>query len=298
MRSPLPDELLGRPFLGSQAVRTGLLTPGQLRGPAWRRLYRDVYVDARVPVDHRLRGRAAGLVLPPGAALGGRSAACAEGLPLGDDRAAVLVLVPRGVRFSRRGCEVRQVFLPRTHVREGVPGTLPPVTVPQRTAWDIASEPDLVEAVAALDVLFHHHYLQPRHLDAWIAAAPDAPAAKALALADGRAESRPESRVRVRLILAGLPQPVPQYEVWLGRTFAGRVDLAWPAAKVALEYDGAHHAEYGQFTRDRARLNRLVEAGWTVLHMTARDLREKILFAQIVHQLRVALASGGMADSI
>jgi very-short-patch-repair endonuclease len=102
----------------------------------------------------------------------------------------------------------------------------------------------------------------------------------------------PESRTRVRLVLAGFPRPVPQYDVWLGGTFAGRVDLAWPDAKVALEYDGVHHAEYGQFTRDRARLNRLVEAGWTVLHMTAPDLREPLLWDAVLAHLRAALAGG------
>jgi hypothetical protein len=47
-----------RPFRGSIAVDAGLLTRGRLRGPAFRRLFADVYVCADVPVDLALRLRA------------------------------------------------------------------------------------------------------------------------------------------------------------------------------------------------------------------------------------------------
>ncbi len=53
-----------------------------------------------------------------------------------------------------------------------------------------------------------------------------------------------------------------------------RVDLAFPEQRVAVEYDGAWHGDPGQLTRDRRRLNALVAAGWTVLHVTAADLRQ------------------------
>ena len=54
--------------------------------------------------------------------------------------------------------------------------------------------------------------------------------------------------------------------------FVARVDFAWPDRKVAVEYDGLWHAEDGQFAKDRRRLNRLREAGWTVVFVTAADL--------------------------
>src|SRR3712207_7015462 len=46
-------------FRGSEAVRRGLLTPDELRGPRWTALFRDVYVAADRPVTHTLRARAA-----------------------------------------------------------------------------------------------------------------------------------------------------------------------------------------------------------------------------------------------
>jgi very-short-patch-repair endonuclease len=51
-----------------------------------------------------------------------------------------------------------------------------------------------------------------------------------------------------------------------------RVDFAWPAAKIALEYEGRWHGERQNVARDRRRLNRLTAAGWTVVFVTAEDL--------------------------
>lgn len=107
-------------------------------------------------------------------------------------------------------------------------------------------------------------------------------------LADGRAESPPESRLRVGLILAGLPAPQPQFEVRHDRRFVARVDLAYPQRKLAIEYDGAWHGEPGQFGRDRQRLNQLLAAGWRVIHVTAADLHHP---GALVATVRAALAA-------
>ena len=62
---------------------------------------------------------------------------------------------------------------------------------------------------------------------------------QAVALSDGRAESPPESRLRVLLALAGIPA-VPQHTVRDGSgQFVARVDLAYPDRRIAIEYDGA-----------------------------------------------------------
>ena len=287
-RAHKPVELQSRCFRGSDAVKNGQLTAEQLRGPAWRRLFRDVYADADLPVTHRLRCRAVGLILPPGAALTASSAACVDALPLGAEREPVHVLVPPGTRFSPRGCRARQAWLPPTHIRLGEP----PITVPQRTAWEIARGPDLVEAVVTLDVLLHHKYFRAGSMDSWAAAYPRSRAAKALSLADGRAESPQESRARLRIIAAGFPAPTPQYEVRINGLFLARLDLAWPAAKVAVEYDGEWHAEIRQFASDRARWNKLLDAEWVVLSLTKRDLADPVLFATFCRQLKSALARG------
>ncbi len=52
-----------------------------------------------------------------------------------------------------------------------------------------------------------------------------------------------------------------------------RVDFAWPGRRLAVEYDGAWHAEVAQFAAARRRLNWLAAAGWRVVFVTAEDLR-------------------------
>ena len=110
-------------------------------------------------------------------------------------------------------------------------------------------------------------------------------------LADATAQSPAESRLRVRLVLAGLPRPVGQHPVRVG---GGRVlhpDLAWPRWRVAVEYAGLWHADVDQFHRDRRRLNMLVAAGWTVLHVTSRRMSAD--FPAVVTEIRTALFRAG-----
>lgn len=97
----------------------------------------------------------------------------------------------------------------------------------------------------------------------------------AAALLDPRAESGPESRLRLMLVAGGLPAPEVNHVVTDGRgAFLARVDLAWPEAMLVVEYDGDHHRERQQWVHDLRRRERLEAAGWTVVVVTAADLRE------------------------
>ena len=93
------------------------------------------------------------------------------------------------------------------------------------------------------------------------------------ALADPRAESPPESVVRVAITLSGLPAPVPQHVVLDRGRFVARADLAWPDLLLVAEYDGGHHNEARQFSRDRLRATRIVCAGWRYIGLDATHLR-------------------------
>jgi very-short-patch-repair endonuclease len=59
----------------------------------------------------------------------------------------------------------------------------------------------------------------------------------------------------------------------------------------ALEYEGDHHRERGQFRRDIARVNALRQAGWLVLRFTADDVlrdpdRVVVLVAAAIRERR------------
>ncbi|MGY1814281.1 endonuclease domain-containing protein [Blastococcus sp. SYSU D00820] len=283
----VPTALRGRAFRGTAAVRDGLLTPNQLRGPAWRRLFRDVYVDAAVPDTHRLRARAAARILLPGSVVGGPSAAVLWGVDLADVRDDVeLVLPPHahprrvpGVRVRRLGLAPADV-----RVRDGVR-----VTAPEPTALRVAALLPADEAVVAIDRLAVARVVDLAALRAR-AAVPGAASRHvraACARADGLAESPQETRLRLLIGAGRLPAPVAQYVVRDAAGFVARVDLAWPDRRVAVEYDGAWHAEDGQFARDRRRLNRLQAAGWRVVFVTAADLHRP---AELLATLSAALA--------
>lgn len=264
-------------FRKSDAVSAGVLTPAQLRSSAWRRLYRGVYADSELPDSFGLRIRGAGLIVPPYAVFSGRTAAYLLGATsLIDPGTPVEVSIPPDMRFGPvAGLRVRQVRIPssdvgRAHGRRCTTGL--------RTALDIARWEPLVEAVVALDVLLARVVVGRGELREAVGTLGAVRGARrierAVALADHRAASPPESRLRVLLALSGLT-PVPQFVVRDARgNFVARVDLAFPGHRVAIEYDGAWHGERSQFAKDRRRLNALVAAGWTVLHVTAADLRD------------------------
>ncbi|WP_347057945.1 DUF559 domain-containing protein [Blastococcus sp. HT6-30] len=272
-----PDRLVDRVFRGADAIAAGLLTKDALRSSAWRRLYRGVYADASLESDFSLQVTGALLLVPAPAVFSGRTAAYLLGAQeLVDRGTPVEVTVPPDVRFGPvAGLRIRRMPLPEADVllHRGRR-----VTSGLRTALDIARAEALVDAVVALDVLVGRAIVGLGELRAAAAELGSVRGARraqrAVAMACPFAESQPESRLRVLLSLAGMA-PVPQFSVRDGRgDFVARVDLAFPDQRVAVEYDGAWHAAPGQFARDRRRLNRLVAAGWTVIHVTAADMRD------------------------
>ena len=199
-------------------------------------------------------------------------------------------MVPPGSRFgAATGLRVRHTAVPAPDLalRHGFR-----CTTGLRTALDIARLEPLLIAVPALDVLLEARVVGRAELEEAAAAQAAVRGARrcrrAVSLADPRAESQPESRVRVILALAGLVA-VPQHVVRDGHgRFVARVDLAFPEQRVAIEYDGAWHGAAGHLRRDRRRLNRLMTAGWTVLHVTAADLHEP---TALVAQVRAVLVA-------
>jgi hypothetical protein len=284
----VPDALRTEPFRGSHAVRSGLLTARRLRGASWRRLLQDVYVHRDVPLTHELRARAAAVLLPD-AVVTGRSAAVLWGVDLAGPHDDVEVTTAPDTHQVRvEGLVVRRAALDRAHVRRRCDV---PVSSPEATAVRLAAALPRDDAVAAVDQLIATGVvdLEPvRALAAGTSGRGSARAREVAALADGRAESPQETRVRLLVGRSDLPMPVAQYRVFDERGFVARVDFAWPDRRVAVEYDGLWHAEAGQFARDRQRLNRLQDAGWRVVFVTAADLRDP---DRLVARIRTALAA-------
>jgi hypothetical protein len=116
------------------------------------------------------------------------------------------------------------------------------LTGPARTLVDCAREWELEDSVIAMDAGLHAGLLTWEELrevvleqSHWLGVGA---AARAVNLADGRAESPLETLGRLRIIGSGLPAPELQVEIHDARGFVARVDAWYDDAAVAVEFDG------------------------------------------------------------
>ncbi len=90
----------------------------------------------------------------------------------------------------------------------------------------------------------------------------------------GALESHAETEVLRWLLRAGVSEPARQLEVVVrdGKRF--RLDLAWPARRVALEVDSyAHHHGPRKLSADHERRSAIASMGWQVLTTTVAEVR-------------------------
>jgi very-short-patch-repair endonuclease len=105
----------------------------------------------------------------------------------------------------------------------------------------------------------------------------------------GRTDSSWEVRTAQLLERAGLGAPVRQHRISDGGREIARVDLAYPDAKVVIEYDsGQWHSGTQRRHRDADRRNRLWALGWTVIEVTPATLRDP---GRLVAMIETVLAA-------
>jgi hypothetical protein len=87
-------------------------------------------------------------------------------------------------------------------------------------------------------------------------------------------ESDMEMRMLQVLRANGLPEPVPQFEVWHKGRFIARVDAAYLQWRIALEYDSfTWHSSRAERARDNERRNALSNADWFPISVIWDDLQ-------------------------
>ncbi len=286
--SLVPVQLTRGPFTLDEARRAGL-TRDHLRTASWHRVGPGRYTWAGLPQTPDLALAEASGRLPLAAAFSGLTAAWLHGLDvLACD--PIEVTVPEGFGVSARsGMAVRRARLDEGDVV--VRHRLRATSI-LRTLADLARSLPLKEAVVVVDMALYLHLVDLAELQALVECQAGckgvARLRRVVDLAEPAAASAMETRLRLLLVLAGLPRPLAQVRLHDGRgRFLGRPDLYYPAQRLGLEYDGGTHRL--SLVDDNRRQNRLLNAGFRLLRFTASDVLRNP--ESVVMQVRAALAS-------
>lgn len=291
-RRPLPPSLPSA-FRVAEArdagVSSGRLRAQDLSSPFW-----GTRAERTLSDDERLRLLLS--ALPSRAFACGPTAAAVHWMPLPPllARSAfgpLCIGVPRGDnRIRRPGVAGRSVQIDDDEVVD-VRGIR--VTSLVRTWVDLSATLAVPRLVAVGDALLFHRAprLTREALVLAHARAGRAPGAAkrrlALDLMSDRSESPRESELRVILALAGLPAPEVNVDVFDGARFVARVDLLFRSARLVVEYDGDHHRDPVQWSRDQSRRAELESLGYRYTTVTARDFDDP---AALVARIRRLLA--------
>lgn len=295
---PLPSHLLATPFSYAEARAAGV-SAGQLRSSSLQHPFRGVRSHGLDLDETHDLCRAYVPRMPLGAVFTHSTAARLRQMPLPRDMARELhVTVPVGRRAPRgRGVIGHQQRLgpdELTTVR-GLAVASPAATWAQ-----------LGELLGVDDLIAVGEYIitgNPYEKRLPLASMNDLRAAaevrlhgaghraRMAAIAEIRegALSRPETFVRILLTRCGLPEPLINADV-VGACaeFIAMPDLQWPEFRVALEYQGDHHRGQKQFRSDVARIEKLIDADWLVVQVTAAELfgNPRIVVERVERRLR------------
>lgn len=286
-RPNVPIELTHGPFTVEEARRAGL-TRNQLESRCWRRLAPATYVWTGLPDSPTLHLAAVRRRLPYPVVFAGRAAAWLHGLDFPPCDPIEVVLPNSCGTAGRVGMLVRRVLLR--------PGDLDvklglPTTSILRTLADLALRLSLTEAVVAVDSAHRLGLVLPSDLTRWLDDHRGKKGVRRLrevvGYSEPATESPMETRLRMLLVLAGLPLPQVQAKlVDAGGHLIGRADLYYPQGRLAIEYDGGTHRD--SLLEDNRRQNRLLGAGYRLLRFASGDVLRTP--QSVVTEVRTALS--------
>ncbi|MDT5210515.1 MAG: hypothetical protein QOF67_2930, partial [Mycobacterium sp.] len=227
---------MGDPFIGSESVAAGQLSPYALRS-RFVAMHPDVYIATGSEVTAITRAQGAWLWSRRQGVVAGQSAAALHGAKWVDVRRPAEMLwhnrrPPNGIHAWSDGFDTDEV-----DVIGGIR-----VTTPARTALDLACRYPLGEAVAAIDALLAARYRGRRGIRQ---------ARTVLDLVDPGAESPKETWLRLLVIRNGFPRPrtqIPVYDEY--GALVAVLDMGWEDIKLALDYEGNHHRDPDRINKD------------------------------------------------
>jgi very-short-patch-repair endonuclease len=253
----------------------------------WQRMHRGVYLIGPAPPTATARARAAVLACGQGAVVSHRTAAELWGLIAprgGDPHITVPGRSPRrrpGIRLHR----VAELASFEVVVRDGLA-----LTSVARTICDMAGARPVRDVEDVLTEARRQRFVTDRQL---VSVIDRAPARRGSAVIRALLNSESETgytrsnaeRLMLKLIrAAGLARPR------LNAPLLGYVvDFLWPSERLIVEVDGyMFHGHRAKFETDRRRDQQLIAAGYRVIRVTWRQLRDQPL--SVIASLAQALA--------
>lgn len=262
----------GTAFRRRDAVQAGV-TKHRLDGPAFQSIFSAIRMPASLQVTVRLRAEAALLLCHDSAFVSHHTAAHIWGGIVPDEVDVHVSVREARHRPQRFGIHAHVSSRPNDIVTSGKVR----LSDPLRTFIELSRELDLVDLVVLGDSLVKAGALSIEQLhvgtQGWHGAGAMR-ARQAARLVRAAVDSPMETRLRLLLMFAGLAEPQVN---WTIRNDIGqvvyRLDLAFVEWRVAVEYDGRHHAEDDrQWAHDLGRREALDGLGWRLVIARATDV--------------------------
>lgn len=283
-RKPLPEVLRGKPF--SRASADGMrVTAGVLRGEGVRNLVRGVYLAADVEPTLAIELAAFLSVLPASAAVDGVTALHYWGIEIGELKPYRFVTT---ASYQSKRPEVR---VRRT--RE-LPNCRGPVVRPVPALVAARLDLGLLDLVAAGDWIIRAKLATLAEVQQGMAAASGRCclcARQAAELVRAGSASPQESRLRLVLMLSGLPEPECNVDLGDDFWFIACVDLYLRGWNIAIEYEGDHHrTDATTYGKDLGRFEALAAAGVLAIRVSKTHMRRP---REVADRVYAALVSRG-----
>lgn len=283
-----------QPFLRADGLDAGL-SEKVLRGPGYRQLFRSVLVAATTTPTAIQRARGALVLQCDDAWASHVSAARVKGAPvptIADEHVSVR---HQKLRRHHRGLRCHVGNPAGVVVEHGirVSGDLPMFI-------ELSGQLTLVDLVVVGDWLVRRRGVRPEQLVKACRNSRHKDRRKALVAAAyvrSGVDSPMETRLRMLLVLAGLPEPVINLEVRddLGEVIR-KYDLSYPRVKVAVEYNGKLHVEVlATWEDDLERRADIDEEDWRLVVVIGSGIyKDPLRTLRRVHRVLVARGLPGV----
>jgi hypothetical protein len=258
------------PFTRADARAAGI-TVKELIGSRYQKVFFNLYVSADVVITPQIRARAALRLASLESYASHYTAAELWGLPVPPDDHTHITVPEHGKRLRRQGVKSH---LGRSDAQRAIRAGIP-LSGPEQTFIDLAATGiNLVDLVVLGDAMLKAKLTTiPTLIEAWHGCGTRLALRAARLIRDG-VDSPMETRVRLLIVMAGLPEPTVNVIIrGEDGSWRMRFDLCYLDQRLIVEYDGRRHADSPeQWERDIFRREDLDRMDYRLLIVTSRGV--------------------------